>query len=179
VFTLLCNTLCQSPTPGDKLLYTIHVHACGTHTAAKCTLLTALSHNGILLFMMLLLCLCAGCIMRNICCKDFSNHRSCNIVQPVTRSGGWHGFVTRVILFENDVTRVSLFYFYTAVCTIDNVSLNVIRMLACTDISIPHYLFSERVGPLRRRKIHLSLYTFITKDYVRSTIHLVTLNTVS
>ena len=92
-----------------------------------------------------------------------------------TRGGLLCTFVTRINLFENDVTRVSLFYFYTAVRTIDNVSLNVIRMFACTDINMSLTCFQKGWKLLRRIKIYLSLYTFVTKDYGRRIIHSVTL----
>ena len=147
------------------------MNARGARTAAKCTLLTVVSHNGVLLFTMLFLCLCAWDIMCNTCCKAFSNHGNCIITQLITRAHGLTGdFVTRINIFENDVTRVSLFCFYTAVCTIDNIPLNVTRMLVCTDTSISLTYFQKVGKPLRHRKIRLSLYTFITKDYVGSTI---------
>jgi hypothetical protein len=102
-------------------------------------------------------------ILCNICCKDFSNRRKYTIVHSITRARGLpYTFVPRVNLFENGVTRVSLFYFYTAVCTIDNVSLNVIRILACTGINMPLTCFqkgwnSYSVERYIYRCIHLSL----------------------
>jgi len=68
------------------------------------------------------------------------------ITQSITRACGlaWD-FVTQINIFENDVTRASLFCFYTDVCTIGNIPLNVTRILACTGISISLTYF-QKVG---------------------------------
>jgi len=99
--------------------------------------------------------------MRNICCKAFSNHGNCIITQSITRARGlaW-GFVTQVNLFENDVTQVFLLCFYTAVCTIGNVSLNVTRMLTYTDINISLTYF-QKVGK-----------PYVVERYVQRCTHL-------
>jgi len=90
----------------NKILYTSHACAHGTHTAAKCVMLTVVTRNDILLLITLFLCLHARDSLSVNGCNESSNRENCGVARLTTRArAGCPGdfFCKPGNIFENRV----------------------------------------------------------------------------